>query len=131
MRTIHRGIWLTPLHNEPRIAQISRYLIGSTYRWHPLDGLPSDEARQEILSKFSRWFKLPFEVVNHRSAIRPTSFDQRPLLGASSIETRIWVLNGLGAKGSLLAPWCAEQLVNCMMDRTDISPSLSWNRRHL
>ncbi|MDZ4850276.1 MAG: FAD-dependent oxidoreductase [Pirellulaceae bacterium] len=126
-RTIHRGVWLTPSRFANNDQPSSRYLVGSTYRWQPLDGLPSEEAREEILSKLKRWLKIPFEVIDHYSAIRPTSFDQKPLVGPSSIEPRIWAFNGLGAKGALLAPWCADHLVSSMVDGTDVI--VPWHRK--
>lgn len=126
-RTIHRGVWLTPDYNANTSPSTSRYLVGSTYRWEPLDGLPSDEARDEIVSKLKRWLKVPCEVIDHYSAIRPTSFDQKPLAGPSSIDPRIWVFNGLGAKGALLAPWCADHLVSSLLDGTDVI--VPWHRK--
>ncbi len=128
-RTIHRGIWITPSRQSTLNATSSQYWVGSTYRWRPLDGLPSSAGRDEILSKLQGWMKLPFEVVDHRSAIRPASFDQRPLFGPSSRDPRVWVFNGLGAKGALLAPWCAERLVACLFDEVAIPKNLRWDRR--
>ena len=128
-RTIHRGIWITPIRQSTLDATSSQYLVGSTYRWRPLDGLPSSAGRDEILSKLQAWMKLPFEVVDHRSAIRPASFDQRPLFGPSSQDPRVWVFNGLGAKGALLAPWCAQHLVACLFDGVATPEILRWDRR--
>jgi len=130
MRTIHRNVWITPVGNQTKNALKTHYLVGSTYRWRPLDGLPSLDARQEILSKLSRWLVRPIEVIDHRAAIRPTSFDQKPLVGKSPMDPRIWVLNGLGAKGTLMAPWCAEQLVEALLDGSEVQSSLFWDRRH-
>ncbi len=128
-RTIHRKIWITPLRNNPTEDPTSRYLIGSTYRWHPLDGLPSLVAKEEILSKLSSCLNCSYEVVDHRSAVRPTSYDQKPLMGSSLIDPRVWILNGLGAKGTLMAPWCAEQLVDALLGRNEVRSSLFWDRR--
>ena len=128
-RTIHRGIWITPVFNQVSNLTTSHFLVGSTYRWRPLDGLPSLAGRDEIISKLKRWLKIPFEVVDHRAAIRPASFDQRPLLGPSLLNPNVWVFNGLGAKGALLAPWCARQLVDILFDGMDIQKVLRWDRR--
>ncbi len=129
-QTIHRNVWITPVGNNVKDASMTHFLVGSTYRWRPLDGLPSLDGRQEILSKLSRWLNRPIEIIDHRAAIRPTSFDQKPLMGKSVIDPRIWVLNGLGAKGTLMAPWCAEQLVEAILDGPVVRPSLFWDRRH-
>ncbi len=128
-RTIHRDLWLTPENITPNNFASSHYLVGSTYRWHSLDGLPSHEARHEILTKLAKWLDRRVDVIHHRSAIRPTSFDQKPLVGQSPRAPGIWLLNGLGAKGTLMAPWCAEQLVAAMMDGIEVRSSLAWDRR--
>jgi glycine/D-amino acid oxidase-like deaminating enzyme len=129
MRTIHRNLWITPANHDGNDPVSPQYLVGSTYRWHVLDGLPSPDARQEILTKLSKWLDRPVEVINHRSAIRPTSFDQKPLIGRSLIAPEFWVFNGLGAKGTLMAPWCAQQLVAAMVDGVEVRSSLTWDRR--
>lgn len=131
LQTLHRGVWLTAASYGSDNSDHSNYLVGSTYRWHPLDGVPSLACREEILMKLTRWMKFPFEVIDHQAAVRPTSFDQKPLLGQSSIDPRFWVFNGLGAKGALLAPWCAQQLVETLFDESPLVDSIRWDRRRL
>jgi glycine/D-amino acid oxidase-like deaminating enzyme len=60
---------------------------------------------------------LPFEVVAHRAAIRPTMIgDRRPFVGLHPRHNQLGILNGLGSKGTSLVPFLAqhfaEHLVN-------------------
>jgi len=86
------------------------YWVGSTYRWHFEDTLPGEEGREYILGYLHEMFDAPFEIVGHVAGIRPTMIDRRPIVGPSNLNPKVFIFNGLGTKGSLLAPFFAEQL---------------------
>ncbi|MBK6997513.1 MAG: FAD-binding oxidoreductase [Lewinellaceae bacterium] len=86
------------------------FWVGSTYRWHFDDTLPGAEGREYILSYLHEMFDAPFEVVDQVSGIRPTMIDRRPVVGHSKLNPKVFIFNGLGTKGALLAPFFAEQL---------------------
>jgi glycine oxidase len=127
-RTMHCGVWLVP-KDRSSIDERHLFLVGATYRREHFDGLPSSKGRQELEEKLRDWLKVPFAVVDHRAGIRPGSFDQKPLLGRSASDPRICILNGLGGKGALYAPWMAEMLVSFLLDHQQIPAELLWNRR--
>ena len=102
-RVVHRGIWLAP-------AGGAVFHAGSTYTRDPLDALPTAEGRAEIEAKLRALLRLPFEVVDHRAAVRPVIDAGFPVLGRHPAFPRLAYLNGLGSKGSLLAPFFANQL---------------------
>lgn len=133
-RTIHRQVWFTrDRTSQPRTSTTSEtwypYLIGSTYRWHQLDGPPRLEDREEIEAKFRSWFKSPYRVVDHRSGVRPSSYGQRPLLKSRLVPSPCHTINGLGAKGVLYAPWMAQVLVDSIVDGIPIPDEFSWRQR--
>ena len=86
------------------------FWVGSTYRWHFEDTLPGTEGRDYILGYLHEMFDEPFEVVDHVAGIRPTMIDRRPVVGQSKLNPNVFIFNGLGTKGALLAPFFAEQL---------------------
>jgi glycine oxidase len=88
----------------------STFWVGSTYRWHFEDTLPGEEGRDYILGYLKEMFEVPFEIVRHVSGIRPTMIDRRPIVGPSTLNPNVLIFNGLGTKGSLLAPFFAKQL---------------------
>jgi glycine oxidase len=126
-RVLHAGCWIAPAIADG-INDESLYHVGSTYRWAPLNGVPNKESLSILSDKLRSFISLPFEVVDHRAAIRPAGFDHKPLLGNHPSNTNFWILNGLGAKGVLLAPWCAEMLLNAMLFQKPIDMELAWNR---
>ncbi len=126
----HRG-WIVPEGED-------RYLLGASYDRHALDTSIDHPAaihwrdtlrRQwtemtgEILDQGTAW------VLEHRIAVRPASYDRHPLIGSHPQCGRVWCLNGLGSKGSLMAPWLASHLLDAMVGNSPIDRALHWARR--
>lgn len=86
------------------------FWAGGTYQWHFPDLLPSAGERDFLLRHLHDMLGQPFEIVDHIAGIRPTMIDRRPIVGRSKINPKAFILNGLGTKGALLAPFFAEQL---------------------
>ena len=64
-----------------------------------------------------------FEVIDHECGVRPILRQSQPVAGR--IKEDVWVLNGLGSKGSLNAPWAARQLVDALVDGKPLESILS------
>jgi glycine oxidase len=103
-RVLHRGVWLAP---EGRTG---RYRLGSTTEWNQLDSTPTDAARTELLSRLSAAGLNDAQVVEHLTAVRPATYDRKPTFGFSPEAPNVGWLNGLGAKGSLWAPFYADKM---------------------
>lgn len=99
-RVIHRGVWLAPLGGE-------RLLAGSTYDRTQLDCVPTPAGRDEICERLRQFLRMPFEVVSHAAAVRPVIDAGRV---AAEVRGRLAFFNGLGSKGSVLAPLFAAEL---------------------
>jgi glycine/D-amino acid oxidase-like deaminating enzyme len=71
---------------------------------------------QDFLEERLRLFlQTPYEVVRRMGAVRPTVRDRRPFLGASPVQSNIFIFNGLGTKGALLAPYWAAHLAGHLL----------------
>ena len=132
--TLHAGWWLTPLEAgrdsplaTPRPTSRD-WLLGSTYQWRPLDNLPSPLGRESLLERLGRHLSLRPEVLEHRVGIRPSSLDHRPLVGVHPEHPRLSLLNGLGAKGCYLAPWCAARLADHLFEGRALPAAIQWPR---
>jgi len=86
------------------------FWAGGSYQWHYTDLAPSAGERDFILNHLHQMLAVPFEVVGHVAGVRPTVKDRRPFLGQSPIHPRVFIFNGLGTKGALLAPYWAQHL---------------------
>ena len=91
------------------------FWVGSTYRWHFEDTLPGEEGRDYILGYLNEMFDAPFEIIDQIAGIRPTMIDRRPITERSKLNPRVFIFNGLGTKGALLAPFFAEELAEEML----------------
>jgi len=99
--------------------------VGSTYQHHFHDANPTKEARQQLEGQLQKFFTLPYTVEEHWAAIRPTVSDRRPLLGQHPVHKGLWVYNGLGTRGILLAPALAQHLVAHMYANQPLEPDLA------
>lgn len=88
------------------------YLVGSTYAWDDYSNTPTKEAKQELVNKLSSLINCHYDVVEHRAGIRPTVVDRRPLVGQHPLYNNLFVLNGLGSRGVLMAPSMAKHLID-------------------
>lgn len=120
-RVVHCGIWLAPVGGEV-------FRAGSTYTREPLDALPTAEGRAEIEARLRAFLRLPFEVLDHRAAVRPVVDAGFPVLGRHPAFPRLAYLNGLGSKGSLLAPFFANQLAAHLCGEGEIDARLDVSR---
>lgn len=120
-RVIHRGIWLAPAGGD-------LFRCGSTYTWDDLNCVPTAVGRAEIEAKLRTFLRVPFEVIDHRAAVRPVIDAGYPVLGRHPAFQQIAYFNGLGSKGSLLAPFFANQLAGCLIDEREPEPDLDVRR---
>lgn len=130
-RIVHHQGWIVPLEGK-------RFLLGATYDRHALSTDGHDDAargwREELCLRWTAMTGEKFEpegaeILEHRIAVRPASYDRHPLIGVHSQWSNIGCINGLGSKGSLMAPLLARKLIEAMIDGRAIDPSLLWTRR--
>lgn len=100
---VHGPVFILPLG-------AGLYQVGATYQWDALDEVPTAKGSDELIRGLRSLWDGPFELVEHRAAVRPATADRRPLVGA--VGPGEWVLNGLGSRGILLAPLLAAELLD-------------------
>lgn len=86
------------------------YIIGSTYNREDKTNDPTNEGKEELLIKLNTFLKCEFEVIDQFAGIRPTVIDRRPLAGDHKDYRNMFLLNGLGTRGVMIAPYVAKQL---------------------
>ncbi|WP_422349091.1 NAD(P)/FAD-dependent oxidoreductase [Flagellimonas sp.] len=102
---IKSGVFTIPMGND-------LYRVGATYKWKDKTNAPTEEAKSELLEKLKTFLKCDFEIVDHVAGIRPTVVDRRPLVGQHPEHKNLYVLNGFGSRGVMIAPYAAGQLFN-------------------
>jgi hypothetical protein len=120
-RTFNAGFFVLPLGED-------LFRLGATFNWKDKSLLPTEEGKQELLNKFEKYFNVDYEVVEHKAGIRPTVQDRRPLLGKHPIEDHLFMFNGLGTKGVMLAPYLANHFLDWMFEGTELLPEANLAR---
>jgi glycine/D-amino acid oxidase-like deaminating enzyme len=120
-RIVHRGVWLA-------LTGDNLFQAGSTYEWDDLQPVPTAGGRAEIEDRLRQFLRVPFVVIDHRAAVRPVIDAGYPVLGLHPNYPQLAYFNGLGSKGSLLAPYFAEQLVCCLNGERQPEPIVDVRR---
>jgi len=107
----------------------NRYKVGATYSWDTLNWEPTSNAQEELQSKLHRITTSPYRTLAQKAGIRPTMHDRKPVLGLLSDRPQVGILNGLGSKGVLWAPYLARQLADLLTNKSDfIHPEVNISR---
>jgi glycine oxidase len=104
------------------------FRVGATYEWENTSLHTTDEAKNELTEKLKTLINIPFEVVEQYAGIRPTSPDRRPILGEHPEHKNNFILNGLGTKGYLLAPWCVQHICAHILEGKSLHSEVDLNR---
>jgi glycine/D-amino acid oxidase-like deaminating enzyme len=120
--TLNRKCFVLPL--EERI-----YKIGATYEWRTRDCSTTANGKEKLLNAFNHLSDEPIKVLKQLAGIRPTTHDRRPFIGCHKEFERIFMFNGLGSKGYLIAPLLAKEFVESILENKPLSEELYLYRR--
>ncbi|MEL6357574.1 MAG: FAD-dependent oxidoreductase [Bacteroidota bacterium] len=103
-------------HQVFLVPQTDRtYWVGATTENHFVDDQPTSFNAQVLEDRLKNVLKIPYEILRHQAAVRPTVKDRRPFLGRHPRAPRVVIFNGLGGKGASLAPLCSRWLVEHLL----------------
>ncbi len=94
------------------------YWVGATNDWNFLDDKPCEENKQLIIRELQEILNIPFEIVSHQAAIRPTVKDRRPFIGIHPDYPSLGIFNGFGTKGASLIPYWADNFTDILSQST-------------
>ncbi len=114
-------VFIVPFPNET-------YWIGATYEPRFEQEGPTAEGKDFLSAQLTASLKLPFEIMAHKAAVRPTVKDRRPLLGTNPDFKQVHLFNGLGTKGASLGPYWAHQMTEYLLGRSEIDPLVDIRR---
>lgn len=117
----NKGFFIMPIGDD-------LFKVGATYEWKELNDLPTEKAKQELISKINAVISTPYEIISHDAGVRPSVIDRRPVVGSHPVYKNIFTFNGLGTKAVMIAPYFAKQLVNSIQNNYKIDEAVSPNR---
>jgi glycine oxidase len=112
---------LIPLGNQ-------QFIVGSTYDWEDMTEDATEAARKKLLYNLSDFLELDYKVIDHQAGIRPSSFDRRPIIGKSSVQASAYIMNGLGTKGVMYAPFYSDMLIDNIENGIAIDEEVNYSR---
>ena len=105
-----------------------KFWVGSYYERYPDTPFPTLQGKQDMLEKLKSVYTGRIEVVEHTAGIRPTVVDRRPVIGPHPGIAGDFVFNGMGTKGTSLAPFWADQLLTHLVSGVSLPGEVSPNR---
>jgi len=102
------GIYLVPLESNS-------FKAGATYQWSNDSEKPEEASKLLIEGELKNMLLNPFKVINHQSAIRPTTQNREVIIKQHQYHKGMYMFNGLGTKGVLQGPWWADRIVELCM----------------
>ncbi len=104
------------------------YWLGSNYEWNPTDSSPTPSIKEGFLNELNQFLNIDYQVIAHKSAIRPATKDRKLFIGFHPENPFCAIFNGLGAKGTSLAPFWANHFANVLIDTEKLSDVMSIQR---
>lgn len=118
---LNRKCFVLPVENGD-------FKLGATFSWDKTDTSPTEEAKKQLLDQYEQLSKAKLNVVDQEGGIRPTVTDRRPLLGEHPEHKGLYIFNGMGTKGYMIAPYFSEHFVNHIFNATDLDAEVDIKR---
>lgn len=120
-KIIKSAVFIIPLGND-------FYRVGATYNPKDKDKNPTPEAKKELTDKLNKIINCTYEIIDHKAGVRPTVTDRKPLVGVHTQFENLFVLNGLGSRGVMIAPSVAQKLVDFIENKIPLDKEIDIRR---
>ncbi len=105
------------------------FKVGATYEHTPEEG-NTRRGIEQLTEKFREVIQQDenqsdLQITDTYYGFRPTIPDRRPILGEHPIYKGLYIFNGLGSKGYMLAPWFSEHLYNHIFKKKPLMDEVS------
>jgi len=104
------------------------YKIGATYNWKELNEEPTEIGSAELKEKLTGLITAPYKIIDHKAGVRPSTIDRRPIIGRHPSYKNLFVFNGLGTKGVMLAPYFSKKFVHFYLNKEALDPEVDLKR---
>lgn len=105
-----------------------QYKFGATYENHFKNVDHDTAAKANLVEELEKLISVPYRIICQQTGVRPTVIDRRPLVGRHSKYNRLFVCNGMGTRGVMIAPTAAKHLVSCILEAKPIPKEMNINR---
>jgi len=119
---VKAGVFIIPLEEQ------DCYLVGATYHWTDKSWEATEEAKIELRNKLNLLINCDYTIIDQLAGIRPTVKDRRPLVGRHPMHKNMYVLNGMGTRGVMVAPIVSSQLYNYIENGDELASEIDIQR---
>lgn len=116
--SLNRKCFVLPLGN-------SVFRVGATYEWNNDSLLKTEEGKELLLSNLDVLGDFNPIILTQSAGVRPTVLDRRPILGQHPEFSKLFIFNGLGTKGYLMAPTLSSELVELILKDKRLKKDIS------
>lgn len=96
------NVFLLPIGNN-------LFHVGATYERQYEHDQPTKKGLEWLINELSLILDEPYEIVEHKAGIRPTTFGHQPFIGWHEEYRNIGLFSGFGSKGVSLIPFYAKK----------------------
>ena len=93
-----------------------KFMLGATYEWNEPNLNITAEAREKLEGVFQTITNASYKVNGQTVGMRPTVADRRPVMGEHPDAKGLFIFNGLGTKGYMLAPLLSLEMAQFMTE---------------
>ena len=104
------------------------FRLGATFSWNTTDTTPTKEAKEKLLEQYNGISTATIKVIDQKGGIRPTVTDRRPLIGAHPKWQNLYIFNGMGTKGYMIAPYFSHHFVRHLLDGESLDREVDISR---
>lgn len=105
-----------------------RFRVGATYEFNNTTLHVTEAGKELLLQNLASLGAYEPVVVEQAAGVRPTVLDRRPLLGEHPKYKHIFVFNGLGTKGYMMAPTLARELTAHILENAPLDSETNISR---
>tara|TARA_X000001036_G_scaffold87660_1_gene79709 strand:+ start:827 stop:1894 length:1068 start_codon:yes stop_codon:yes gene_type:complete len=120
-KIIKCGVFISPIVKE-------FFWVGASFSHNDKTDIPTADGRAWLIKKLDLILNIPYKIITHAAAVRPTVIDRRPLLGVHPTYSNLYLFNGLGTRGVLMAPLLSNWLLEFIEERKQIPDEVSVDR---
>lgn len=119
--SLNRKCFVLPLGNHV-------FRIGATYEWNDESLTTTESSKDLLLEHLSVLGDFPMKILDQSVGVRPTVLDRRPIMGQHPEFNKLFIFNGLGTKGYLMAPTLAKDMRAFLLEGKELDREVSLER---
>ena len=104
------------------------FKVGATIERNTNNTCITEEGRNELLEVIKGLYSGSHAIIDQVAGIRPTVYDRRPVMGEHPQHKGIYIFNGLGTKGYLMAPLLAQEMAGFIIEAKDLHEEVQLSR---